>query len=77
MKVPKNTEFYGGNGTIHGSTCVNVETINGKVVSVWFRCCHLPFDQTEVDAGRAADMTRMYEGGAPTLVGVQIQREKP
>jgi hypothetical protein len=52
--------FYGGEGTIHGTSCVNVETHDGKVVSVWFRCQGLPYDQTEVDVNRSMEMTRMY-----------------
>ena len=65
MKKPDNAEFYGGSGTIHGTTKVNVETCNGKVVSVWFRCCALPFDQTDVDRLRADEMNHMYKGRYP------------
>jgi hypothetical protein len=54
------TRFYGGQGedrnTIHGTEFVDVETRNGKVVSVWFRCSLLKFEQHEVDAYRANEM---------------------
>lgn len=77
MKKPDNSVFYGGGGTIHHTTKVNVETRNGKVVSVWFRCCALPFDQTDVKLDRAGEMIRMYKGSIPELVGVNIVRKEP
>lgn len=52
--------FYGGDGTIHSTTYVDVETHKGKVVAVWFRCSQLPFLQTEVDADRAAEMYHQH-----------------
>ena len=52
--------IYGHNKTIHGSQKVNVELDKkGRVVSVWFRCCPLPFDATVVDKERAAEMMYM------------------
>jgi hypothetical protein len=46
--------YYGGGGTIHGTGHVSVETDkDGNVVSVWFRCCPLPFKQSKVDTNRA------------------------
>ena len=54
---PKTTKLhYGDNKTWHGTQLLNVETKNGKVVSVWFRCMALPFDQTEVGEDRAVEM---------------------
>jgi hypothetical protein len=52
-------KFYGGDGTIHGSTVLNVETHHGKVVAVWFRCLPLPFTQHEAGAQRATEMEAM------------------
>jgi hypothetical protein len=53
--------FYGGRGTIHGSTELNVEVDrNGHVVSVWFRCQPLPFSATIIDDSRAREMHAMY-----------------
>lgn len=72
MTPTKGTRYYGGNGTIHGTNVVNVETRDGKVVSVWFRCMALPFDQTEVEAARADEMSRMYRGTVPKLDGVTV-----
>jgi hypothetical protein len=55
---------YGGDRTIHRTEELNVELDKtGKVVSVWFRCMALPFDQTVVDDERAAEMRAMYERG--------------
>jgi len=51
---------YGDDKTIHGTEHVNVETRDGKVVSVWFRCMMLPFEQVEVGDKRAADMLSHY-----------------
>lgn len=51
--------YYGGNMTLHRTGCLDVETHNGKVVAVWFRCCPLPFKQAEVGEHRAKDMNNM------------------
>ena len=54
--------IYGNEGTIHGTQLLNVEVdADGNVVSVWFRCCALPFDVTRVSYDRATEMTRMSE----------------
>ena len=54
--------LYGYNKTIHRTGEVNVELDkDGKVVSVWFRCMHLPFTRDVVDDGRAASMRSAYE----------------
>ena len=53
-------QYYGSGMTIHGTGWIDVETRQGKVVAVWFRCCPLPFRQSEVEVNRAADMARMY-----------------
>lgn len=50
---------YGFDKTIHGTLHLDVETRKGKVVSVWFRCLGLPFEQHEVDKFRAQEMERM------------------
>lgn len=74
QRLASPARYYGGNGTIHSTGLVNVEIDkNGKVVSVWFRCCMLPFDQTIVEKSRADEMRRAYaEGKIPSLVGVEI-----
>jgi hypothetical protein len=65
--------FYGDGGTIHGNTEFDVETYDGEVVAVWFRCAALPFKQTEVDASRAKEMRRMYlDGAMPRVHGLQL-----
>jgi hypothetical protein len=56
--------LYGGQGTIHPNTEVNVELDSkGNVVSVWYRCQLIAFTQNVVDDARAKDMRRAYEGG--------------
>lgn len=61
--------FYGDDGTIHDTTFLDVETHNGRVVSVWFRCQPIAFRQTEADGDRASAMLAMP---APAITGVQI-----
>lgn len=52
--------IYGHKNTLHQTQRVNVELDkDGKVVSVWFRCMALPFDQIVVDPARASKMRRM------------------
>lgn len=54
--------IYGNEGTIHGTQKLNIEIDKrGGVVSVWFRCCALPFDVTVVDEGRAIEMANMSD----------------
>ena len=54
--------IYGHDGTIHGTQKLNIEIDKrGGVVSVWFRCCALPFDVTVVDEPRAIEMAHMSD----------------
>jgi hypothetical protein len=62
--------FYGDGGTIHHTGHLDVETRNGEVVAVWFRCQMLPFEQHEVDIRRVAEMLRVSH--LPNLTGVQV-----
>lgn len=48
--------FYGGDKTIHRTGWLDIETRNGEVVAVWFRCAMLPFRQTEIGKERAGEM---------------------
>jgi hypothetical protein len=73
-----NSKFYGGGGTIHQTPRFNVSLHKGRVVSVWFRCLAVPFDQNEVDEARAIDMDRMYAEMAKKpmrITGVEYERE--
>jgi hypothetical protein len=55
--------IYGHDKTIYNTEQVNVEVDkHGEVVSVWFRCMPIPFDQTVVREERASEMRRMYAG---------------
>lgn len=48
--------FYGLNGTIHGTTHLDVEVdAEGKVRAVWFRCQLLPFRQVKARGLLACD----------------------
>ncbi len=71
--------IYGHDGTIHGSQKLNIEIDKrGGVVSVWFRCCALPFDVTVVDENRATEMAHMSDGinKHVKLNAVDIERDK-
>lgn len=50
------SRFYGNGGTIHNTNHLDIETRNGEVVAVWFRCATLPFEQVEVNEQRAKEM---------------------
>jgi hypothetical protein len=63
------SRFYGDDGTIHHTTTLDVETRNGKVVAVWFRCQAIAFKQSEVDKDRAAEMWSMP---GSMITGVQV-----
>lgn len=55
--------IYGHERTIHSTQKLNIEIDKrGSVVSVWFRCCPLPFDVTVVDEDRAIEMANMSDG---------------
>ena len=70
------SRFYGDGGTIHSNGHLDVEVFNGKVVSVWYRCCLLPFKQTDVAADRANEMNRAQDE-LPILTGVEILDRQP
>lgn len=61
--------FYGGGGTIHRSTELDVGVDReGNVVAVWYRCQSLPFKQYDADLSFAGS-------GNPThvcLIGVEV-----
>jgi hypothetical protein len=64
--------FYGDGGTIHRTRYLDVETYEGAVVAVWFRCQPIEFAQTEVDAIRAEQMLSM---SAATITGIQVSEK--
>ena len=73
--------IYGHDGTIHGIQHLNVELDkNGQVVSVWFRCMALPFDQTIVESSRAKEMRNMSKDVNKkckiNAVDIDIEEEK-
>ncbi len=79
QRLAKPGRYYGDGGTIHSTGYLDVETRDGHVVAVWFRCQMLPFRQTEVDAERAAQMGRVAldVGQDVTLTGVEVLDEAP
>ena len=68
--------IYGNGGTIHQSKELDVETYNGKVIAVWFRCAMLPFEQAEVSKSRMEDMTGATHK-LRGLVAVEFEDPKP
>ena len=72
--IVKETRFYGGDGTIHNTNYVDVETFNGQVVSVWFRCSMLRFKQTEVNKSRAESMISVEcKDLLPAINGIEFE----
>lgn len=69
--------IYGHENTIHRTNLVNVEVDkNGKVVSVWFRCMPLPFDQRVVGTDRSKEMRSMYKEASETrILAIEIEGE--
>lgn len=65
---------YGYSGTIHKSRDLDVEIgPDGKVVSIWFRCMALNFNETVVGKDRAEEMREMYRrGNVPDLLGIEV-----
>lgn len=69
---PDAPRFYGNGGRVHRTGHLDIEVLDGKVVSVWFRCQPLPFKQCDVDVVRAKDMRRMYHDFKCELHGVEV-----
>lgn len=65
---------YGHDRTIHRTGHLNVETRNGKVVAVWYRCQMLPFEQREVDEYRAKSM-QAGDWQLPFIHGIDLESE--
>lgn len=51
-------------GTIHQTGHLDIETHDGKVIAVWFRCRTLPFQQHETGYQRFSDLKQM---GQPSI----------
>lgn len=67
--------IYGSNKTIHRTGHVDVETdSDGKVVSVWYRCMMLPFQQHNVNEERAASMRETPE--LPAILAIEVEDRK-
>lgn len=65
---PDGSRFYGDGNTIHSTGHLDVETRNGEVVAVWFRCALLPFEQHDVSSERQREMDISYmQGKIPSL----------
>jgi len=68
--------FYGDGGTIHNDPVLDIETHNGDVVAVWFRCQHLPFEQLVVSKSRAEQMQSAYiNSPGPLICGLVLKRK--
>lgn len=68
--------IYGRDNTYQHTEYFDVETRDGKVVAVWFRCQMVPFQQTEVDRQRASDMKSVYDGSpeVPRVVSIELEQ---
>jgi hypothetical protein len=62
--------YYGDGGTWHHSQILDVETADGAVVAVWFRCQALPFREIRVEPARAAEM--IAHPATARITGVEL-----
>jgi len=62
--------YYGDGGTIHGNMSLDVEVYKGKVVSVWYRCAMLPFEEHKVNKQRAEEMRNGTD--LPAINGIEL-----
>lgn len=75
QRLAGSSRYYGDGGTIHDTNSLDVETHDGLVVAVWFRCQPLPFKQAFAETERALEMVHMYEESpAPGITGVEVSR---
>ena len=65
--------FYGDGGTYHRTDYIDVETHDGEVVAVWFRCSILPARQVEVSEERANAVRGSEPGGL--MAGVVFRND--
>ena len=66
--------FYGDGGTTHLNTDLDIEVMDGSVVSVWYRCQMLPFKVTQVERVRAREMRGAYaRGPMPAINGMYLE----
>lgn len=63
--------FYGDGGTVHGTGHLDVETFNGEVIAVWFRCQMLPFQQVVIDEQRA-NSVKSRDGVGVRVRGIEV-----
>lgn len=72
-KTQSGTYLYGDNRTIQRTGWLDVETFQGTVVSVWYRCLMLPFNQHEVNGPRATSMEESHKNIDHFITGIQIE----
>ena len=71
------SRFYGDGTTIHNTGYIDIETHNGEVIAVWFRCQTLRFNHVEVDEERANLMKKSYEDHSPPEIrGFRLKFKK-
>lgn len=47
QRLANPSRYYGDGGTIHSTGHLDIETQDGQVMAVWFRCQMLPFRVVE------------------------------
>jgi len=71
QKLASPSTYYGGEGTWHRNEMLDVETHDGVIVAVWYRCMMLPFRRIEVDAERANEMLK--SPASKRLTGIEVR----
>jgi hypothetical protein len=74
QKLAAPSRYYGNGGTLHDAGALDIEVVDGRVVSVWFRCQPLPFRQIDLAEPRAS-LSEAPE--LPELTGVEVLDPEP
>lgn len=69
QKLAAPARYYGDGGTIHGTGWLDIEVVDGRIITVWFRCQQLPFRQIDRAQPRC-DPTQ--PPALPVLTGVEV-----
>lgn len=72
QRLARPSRYYGDGGTIHRTGHLSIETYQGRVISVWFRCQQLPFQVHEVDSGRVVEMAGS-DAHRTRITGVEVR----
>ena len=74
QKFAGDSRFYGDGGTVHDTGYLDIESIDGVVVAVWFRCQQLPFQQFWISEYRANELgVGAQTADLPQITGIELK----